>query len=54
MTAREVAALLEAPVSSVHEWRRNGTLLRVKLGGHVRFIRSRVESAILRAASDGR
>ena len=54
MTAREVAALLEVPVSTVHEWGRNGTLPRVKLGRHVRFIRSRVEAAILGAASDGR
>ena len=54
MTAREVAALLEVPVSTVHEWGRNGTLPRVKLGRHVRFIRSRVEAAIFGAASDGR
>ena len=37
------------PVSTVREWGRNGTLPRVKLGRHVRFIRRHVESAILGA-----
>ncbi len=49
MTAREVAELLDVPVSTVHEWGRKGTLPRVKLGRHVRFIRSHVETAILGA-----
>lgn len=49
MTATEVAELLDAPVSTIREWGRNGTLPRVKLGRHVRFIRRRVESATLRA-----
>ncbi len=49
MTAREVAELLAVPVSTVREWGRNGTLPRVKLGGHVRYIRSHVEVAILNA-----
>ncbi len=49
MTAIEVAELLDVPVSTVREWGRNGTLPRVKLGRHVRFIRRHVESAILRA-----
>jgi excisionase family DNA binding protein len=49
MTATEVAELLDVPVSTVREWGRNGTLPRVKLGRHVRFIRRHVESAILRA-----
>jgi excisionase family DNA binding protein len=52
MTAAEVAALLDVPVSTVREWGRNGTLPRVKLGRHVRFIRSHVEAAILRAEED--
>jgi excisionase family DNA binding protein len=47
MTAREVAALLEVPISTVLEWGRNGTLPRVKLGRHRRFIRAHVEAAIL-------
>jgi excisionase family DNA binding protein len=53
MTAREVAELLDVPVSTVREWGREGTLPRVKLGRHVRFIRSHVEAAIL-AAERGR
>ena len=48
MTAAQVAELLDVPVSTVREWGRNGTLPRVKLGRHVRFIRSRVELTILR------
>jgi excisionase family DNA binding protein len=47
MTSREVAELLKVPVSTVLEWGRNGTLPRVKLGRHVRFIRAHVEAAIL-------
>lgn len=49
MTAAEVADLLGVPVSTVREWGRNGTLPRVKLGRHVRFIRSHVEMVILGA-----
>lgn len=37
MTAREVAELLDVPVSTVREWGRNGTLPRVKLGRHRPF-----------------
>ena len=47
MTAKQVAELLDVPVSTVREWGRNGTLPRVKLGRHVRFLRSRVEAAIV-------
>jgi excisionase family DNA binding protein len=37
------------PVSTVLEWGRTGTLPRVKLGRHVRFIREHVETAIRNA-----
>jgi excisionase family DNA binding protein len=47
MTSREVSELLQVPISTVLEWGRNGTLPRVKLGRHVRFIRAHVEVAIL-------
>ena len=47
MTSREVAELLDVPISTVLEWGRNGTLPRVKLGRHVRFIRAHIEAAIL-------
>jgi excisionase family DNA binding protein len=53
MTAHEVAELMDVPVSTVREWGRNGTLPRVKLGRHVRFIRDHVEAAIL-GAEQGR
>ena len=49
MTAAEVAELLGVPVSTVREWGRHGTLPRVKLGRHVRFVRSQVEAAIIAA-----
>ncbi len=51
MKPREVAELLDVPVSTVLEWGRKGTLPRVKLGRHVRFLRAHVEAAIL--AADG-
>ena len=46
MKPREVARLLDVPVSTVLQWGRNGTLPRHKLGRHVRFVRSEVEAAI--------
>lgn len=49
MTAREVAELLSVPISTAREWGRKGTLPRVKLGRHVRYIRQHVEAAILAA-----
>lgn len=53
MTAAEVAELVEVPISTVREWGRNGTLPRVKLGRHVRFVRAQVEAAILAARDTG-
>lgn len=49
MKPREVAKLLDVPVSTVLQWGRNGTLPRHKLGRHVRFVRSEVEAAIREA-----
>jgi excisionase family DNA binding protein len=49
MTSHEVAELVGVPVSTVREWGRKGTLPRVKLGRHVRYVRSHVEAAILGA-----
>lgn len=46
MKPREVAQLLDVPVSTVVHWGRNGTLPRHKLGRHVRFVRAEVEAAI--------
>lgn len=50
MTAAQVAELLDVPVSTIREWGRNGTLPRVKLGRHVRFLRAQVENVILSAS----
>jgi excisionase family DNA binding protein len=46
MKPREVAELLDIPLSTVLHWGRNGTLPRHKLGRHVRFVRAEVEAAI--------
>jgi excisionase family DNA binding protein len=46
MKPREVAQLLEVPVSTILHWGRNGTLPRHMLGRHVRFVRAEVEAAI--------
>lgn len=54
MTAGQVAELLDVPVSTVLEWGRNGTLPRVKLGRHVRFLRTQVEKTILAAVPPAR
>lgn len=51
MTAAEVAAVLAVPVSTVLHWGRVGVLPRVKLGRHVRFVRSHVQLALFDAES---
>jgi excisionase family DNA binding protein len=38
---RRGSELLDIPVSTIREWVRNGTLPRIKLGRHVRFVRTR-------------
>jgi excisionase family DNA binding protein len=53
LTAAQVADLLDVPVSTVREWGRSGTLPRIKLGRHVRFLRSQVEATILSARDVG-
>jgi excisionase family DNA binding protein len=53
LTAAQVADLLGVPVSTVREWGRNGTLPRIKLGRHVRFLRTQVEATILSARDVG-
>ena len=53
MTATEVADLLGVPISTVRDWGRRGTLPRVKLGRHVRFVRVQVEGVILAASDTG-
>lgn len=52
MTAEELGQVLGVARSTVLYWGRIGLIPRVKLGRHVRFVRSHVEAAILRAESD--
>ncbi len=47
MTAREVAGLLHAPVSTVEDWARRGILPSVKVGRRQLYIRQRIEAALL-------
>ena len=47
MRARDVAALLHVPVSTVHDWARRGHLPSCKRGRHRFFIRTEVERWIL-------
>ena len=46
LTAEEVAALLHIPRSTVSDYARRGVLPSIKLGRHVRFVRSDVADAI--------
>lgn len=46
LTADEVAELLHIPRSTVSDYARRGVLPSIKLGRHVRFVRSDVAEAI--------
>ena len=54
MTAREVAEMLDVPISTILHWGRVGLLPRIKLGRHVRFVRAHIERALYAAESDFR
>ena len=47
MTARDVARLLHAPVSTVEDWARRGVLPSVKIGRRRLYIRQSIEAALL-------
>jgi excisionase family DNA binding protein len=47
MTAREVAGLLHAPVSTVEDWARRNVLPSVKVGRRRLYIRQHVEAMLL-------
>jgi excisionase family DNA binding protein len=47
MTAAEVAKVLQLRVSTIEDYARRGVLPSMKLGRHRRFLRSRVEDAII-------
>jgi excisionase family DNA binding protein len=46
MTARDVAHLLHAPVSTVEDWARRGILPSVKIGRRRLYIRQNIERAL--------
>lgn len=47
MTAREVAALLHAPVSMVEDWARRKILPSVKIGRRRLYLRQRIEAVLM-------
>ncbi len=46
MTAREVAGLLHAPVSTVEDWARRGILPSVKIGKRRLYVRQSIEAVV--------
>jgi excisionase family DNA binding protein len=54
MTARDVARLLHAPVSTVEDWARRGVLPSVKIGRRRLYIRQNIEEALTGDASEDR
>ena len=54
MTARDVAQLLHAPVSTVEDWARRGILPSVKIGKRRLFIRQNIEMALVGWVADDR
>jgi excisionase family DNA binding protein len=51
LTARDVALLLHAPVSTVEDWARRGILPSVKIGRRRLYIRESIEAALMDQAS---
>ncbi len=47
LTARDVALLLHAPVSTVEDWARRGILPSVKIGRRRLYIRQQIETALI-------
>jgi excisionase family DNA binding protein len=52
MTARDVASLLHAPISTVEDWARRGILPSVKIGRRRLYIRRNIETAL--TGTDGK
>lgn len=53
MTAREVAELLDLPVSTVYEFARRGILPCARLGRAVRFVRDEIDRTLQPDSSAG-
>jgi excisionase family DNA binding protein len=47
MTARDVAVLLHAPISTVEDWARRGVLPSVKIGRRRLYVRGNMEAALI-------
>jgi excisionase family DNA binding protein len=47
LTARGVALLVHAPVSTVEDWARRGVLPSVKIGRRRLYIRQHIETALI-------
>jgi excisionase family DNA binding protein len=54
MTARDVARLLHAPVSTVEDWARRGILPSVKIGRRRLYIRQSIEGVLTGKATSSR
>jgi excisionase family DNA binding protein len=52
MTAREVAGLLHAPVSTVEDWARRDILPSVKIGRRRLYIRQNIEAVLIGQAGE--
>lgn len=52
MTARDVALLLHAPVSTVEDWARRDILPSVKIGRRRLYIRHEIEVALMTQGRD--
>ncbi|HUB74242.1 MAG TPA: helix-turn-helix domain-containing protein [Solirubrobacteraceae bacterium] len=53
MTARDVALLLHAPVSTVEDWARRRILPSVKVGRRRLYIRQDIEAALTSQTHEG-
>ena len=53
LTAGDVASLLGIPKRSVYDYAASGLIPSVRLGRHVRFIRSDVERALAQLRDEG-
>jgi excisionase family DNA binding protein len=54
LTARDVALLLHAPVSTIEDWARRGILPSVKIGRRRIYIRQNIEMALIGQAGEDR
>jgi excisionase family DNA binding protein len=54
LTARDVALLLHAPVSTVEDWARRGILPSVKIGRRRLYIRQDIETALIGQTAEDR